>query len=451
MNNKILLPQLTSMLASSSRLPKKQAEAFIKVLFSTLSDTLCRHENVRVKGFGTFKVNKVEARKSVNISTGAQLEIPAHYKLVFSPSKEMAERVNRDFSWLDIVEVADTISNEELNSVDIQDELPNDGHEDVSSGVSNEITEIETELDNNEYVSTSLPEKEEITISEGIKVDNEETEGEELGEKLEEEFGPIEPVEPFGPIDPNDPEPGQPLPEEKFITKEELVRILNERDTSRFVSKVDLAETKKAIKGIRRDINEVDLKRRKGIRRAVFISIFIAAALLCGGLFLVYYLLLDKINTRTDTVAEQVVNAEDNSDMADALVTDLIMEDSAALSTASPTHASKLQDAEKSKPTIQQKEETGTVVPTKPSDSKTYDTVTTTRYLTTISRQHYGNYHFWPYIYLENESILGHPDRIKPGTKVCVPDLAKYGVDPKKSSDITKAKKLGVEIYARFK
>lgn len=80
-----------------------------------------------------------------------------------------------------------------------------------------------------------------------------------------------------------------------------------------------------------------------------------------------------------------------------------------------------------------------------------YDTVTTTRYLTTIAREHYGNYNFWPYIYIENESILGHPDRITPGTQVIVPELSKYGVDPNNKDDVAAAKQKGLEIYARFK
>ena len=80
-----------------------------------------------------------------------------------------------------------------------------------------------------------------------------------------------------------------------------------------------------------------------------------------------------------------------------------------------------------------------------------YDTVSTTRYLTTIAREHYGNFNFWPYIYIENESILGHPDRITPGTKVVVPSLSRYGVDPESKEDEKKAKNLGLEIYSRFK
>ncbi len=88
--------------------------------------------------------------------------------------------------------------------------------------------------------------------------------------------------------------------------------------------------------------------------------------------------------------------------------------------------------------------------PTSPSDSPVYDVVTTTRYLTTIASEHYGNFNLWPYIYEENKAILGHPDRIKPGTKVVVPPLSKYGVDARDKADIEKAKKMGVKIYSRY-
>ena len=89
-------------------------------------------------------------------------------------------------------------------------------------------------------------------------------------------------------------------------------------------------------------------------------------------------------------------------------------------------------------------------VPTRPSDEPVYDTITKTRYLTTMAKEHYGNYNLWPYIYEENKAILGHPDRIRPGTKVIVPPLSKYGVNPSDPDDIAKAKKKGVEIYARY-
>ncbi|MDE5871820.1 MAG: hypothetical protein K2H22_07755 [Muribaculaceae bacterium] len=79
-----------------------------------------------------------------------------------------------------------------------------------------------------------------------------------------------------------------------------------------------------------------------------------------------------------------------------------------------------------------------------------YDAIGKTRYLTTMSREYYGNPNFWPYIYEENKAKFGHPDRIKPGTPVIVPSLKKYGVNPKNPADIEKAKRLGKEIYARY-
>ncbi len=79
-----------------------------------------------------------------------------------------------------------------------------------------------------------------------------------------------------------------------------------------------------------------------------------------------------------------------------------------------------------------------------------YDKIGLTRYLTTMSREYYGNPDFWPYIYEENKERFGHPDKITPGTTVIIPSLTKYGVNPKNPSDIEKAKRMGREIYARY-
>lgn len=77
-----------------------------------------------------------------------------------------------------------------------------------------------------------------------------------------------------------------------------------------------------------------------------------------------------------------------------------------------------------------------------------YDMIGKNRFLTTMAREYYGNPDFWPYIYEENG--FGHPDKIKPGTKVVIPSLNKYGVNPQSASDREKAKRLAKEIYARY-
>lgn len=70
------------------------------------------------------------------------------------------------------------------------------------------------------------------------------------------------------------------------------------------------------------------------------------------------------------------------------------------------------------------------------------DVVTSTRYLTTMARQYYGDYHFWIYIYLHNKDIITDPDRISAGTRVRIPDAAIYGIDASSPQSIAKAQSL---------
>ncbi len=77
-----------------------------------------------------------------------------------------------------------------------------------------------------------------------------------------------------------------------------------------------------------------------------------------------------------------------------------------------------------------------------------YDTVTSTRFLTTIARSHYGRKDFWVFIYEANADILRHPNRIRPGTRVVVPDLGEHAAaDPEVRA---KAHRLANEIYSRY-
>ena len=140
-----------------------------------------------------------------------------------------------------------------------------------------------------------------------------------------------------------------------------------------------------------------------------------------------------------EVVVEDIVVAEAVLPSADT---------AAAIPSADAAKAAPVSEAETNVPETAKKED---VVPTAPSDRKVYDTISKTRYLTTMAKDHYGNYNLWPIIYEENKSFLGHPDRIRPGTQVVIPPLSKYGVDPSNPADVAKAKKKGVEIYSRYK
>ena len=80
-----------------------------------------------------------------------------------------------------------------------------------------------------------------------------------------------------------------------------------------------------------------------------------------------------------------------------------------------------------------------------------YDTITKSRFLTTMSRKYYGRMEYWVYIYLENADRLGHPDRIAPGTRVKIPPIEKYATATTDSANLAAAQSRAIEIYGRFK
>lgn len=86
----------------------------------------------------------------------------------------------------------------------------------------------------------------------------------------------------------------------------------------------------------------------------------------------------------------------------------------------------------------------------KSAPSIVYDTITANRFLTTMAREHYGQMDYWVYIYQENASALGHPDRLNAGTVVIIPPAEKYGLKPGDQAKIREASALSSKIYSRF-
>jgi nucleoid-associated protein YgaU len=63
-----------------------------------------------------------------------------------------------------------------------------------------------------------------------------------------------------------------------------------------------------------------------------------------------------------------------------------------------------------------------------------YDTVTSSRYLSTIARDHYGKKSYWIFIYEANPS-LGNPNSISPGTRVLVPSRESFDAGSPEATD----------------
>jgi nucleoid DNA-binding protein len=72
---------------------KKEAQAAVNCVFSTISKALKKKDTVTLVGFGTFKVGKRKARKGRHPQTGEEIKIKAKKIAKFVPGKSLKAAV----------------------------------------------------------------------------------------------------------------------------------------------------------------------------------------------------------------------------------------------------------------------------------------------------------------------------------------------------------------------
>ena len=72
---------------------KKEAQAAVDCVFSSLTKALKKKDTVTLVGFGTFKVDKRKARKGRNPQTGEEIKIKAKRVPKFVAGKALKEAV----------------------------------------------------------------------------------------------------------------------------------------------------------------------------------------------------------------------------------------------------------------------------------------------------------------------------------------------------------------------
>ncbi|MBP5259695.1 MAG: HU family DNA-binding protein [Paludibacteraceae bacterium] len=93
-NKKFSLQDLVEQVAAQSSLTKKFTEEFLRELVSVIEEYLEKDGVVKVKGLGTFKLIWNDERKSVNVTTGEELILPAHYKVSFTAESSVLDQLN---------------------------------------------------------------------------------------------------------------------------------------------------------------------------------------------------------------------------------------------------------------------------------------------------------------------------------------------------------------------
>ena len=111
---------MTDALARRTTITKKNAEAFVAAFQDIFQEGLLRDKNVKITGLGTFRLQWVEPRRSVNVQTGEAIEIAGHYKVVFVPETSLKERVNEPFSHLETT----SMDGAPVKKVEVSKEMP---------------------------------------------------------------------------------------------------------------------------------------------------------------------------------------------------------------------------------------------------------------------------------------------------------------------------------------
>lgn len=446
MNARISLPELSRMIADSTGFDNKACELFMRELFATVTETIVAGENVKVKGIGTFKSINVEQRKSVNVNTGEQMIIPEHRKVTFTPDKALAEAVNAPFAMFEPVELNDAVTDEMLETAE-QDHMDAETKNQVHANMVDRATPA---MPAKPEIQTTEPESDNADIMAGAT--------DALTATVPEISAPIQ-TEPSGtapeqsphvstpPPATTDPEPAhEPAPESQEPNVISIMQHTDEYDEDDMEACLETHGN----------------RHKSGHFGRGFLIGALCSLALIGVVILAWRIILPDSYEAVVSALSSDRKTEITSHAVTAQVVSTPQTESEPQQIIEPD--------EISKPIEPVENDESAYVPTETSDKRFTaeikekstngspahepeiftDKITKKRYLTTMAREYYGNYNLWPLIYDYNAG-LGHPDRIRPGTKIKVPSAETLGIDPKDPAVIKKAKNRGAEIYRKYK
>ncbi|MDY4752743.1 MAG: HU family DNA-binding protein, partial [Prevotella sp.] len=108
------LKDIAKILVQKHELKQRDADLFVSAFVETILEGLRNDRQVKIKGFGTFKVTAVRDRESVNINTGERVVISGHDKISFTPDAVMRDIVNKPFAQFETVVLADDVNFDDM-------------------------------------------------------------------------------------------------------------------------------------------------------------------------------------------------------------------------------------------------------------------------------------------------------------------------------------------------
>ena len=367
---------------------EREAALFLRVLVEQITEGLRSGEQIKINGLGTFRLQEMSPRKSVNVNTGEPIIIPGYTKVVFTPEVSMREMVEKNKSVTPILNLngqapSPTVNEDALSPleklgrqadeiVDILADLGQDPRMRSQAAEESAPAEVDTAdaVAPEEVAEEPVSEEvvEEVVAEETIT--EEVAEEETAEEKVEEEV----------------PEPAIEPTTEEPITEPTVEPIAAPAKEESVAAPVEPIAPKEGKAGKR---------RRYHFWRDTLICVVCLLVVLAGGFLFLRGAManwIDSLVAKSETVVADTVVA-----MPATPAAELLTEDTVAV-VNEPEH-----------PVYQQ--------------FITTEEIREGSRLTWLAYRYYGNKDLWVYIYDANKDHLDNPNDIRVGTPIRIPRL----------------------------
>ena len=82
--------------AEAAGLTKKDADVVVQTVLGNIVEALRRGEKVELRGFGSFRLRRRDARRGRNPKTGSRVDVPPKSVPYFRPGKELKALINQE-------------------------------------------------------------------------------------------------------------------------------------------------------------------------------------------------------------------------------------------------------------------------------------------------------------------------------------------------------------------
>ena len=368
MADKLSWSELRRALAQRANISEKDANTFLTAFNAQLLEALKTEKQVKINGLGTFKLQAVAPRKSVDVTTGNEITIEGYNKVSFVPEagvKELVEKVEAG----EAVEALDPIQKLGAQADEIVDIL-------------GDLGELPKEEKAEEPVEEAAPVEEPV-----------------IAEVPAEEPKEEEPIEETAPVE-------EPKEEEPVIAEVPAEEPKEEEPV--------VEEPKEEEPLI---VSEKPAKKKNYFLRALLISLIILLILCVVG----YFFLRKQVCEWFDILKEKVEKIElFNKCSAPSEEVEVAAAEDELVLEVPEEAAEQVAESEAPKAEVQK---------AKYEELLLTEEITEGSRLAWISRKYYGHPDYWPYLYDANRDRIDDPSNVPVGTQIRVPKLTKVQRD----------------------